>query len=261
MRSLSILAAAFWEMVDLLGGPGHWGLRGTVKRLNISYLRHRYRLWRHELVEGFDRRWGTETARKKRLGAARISRSPSAVMYWATPVSAFEELMAALPADPRNYGFIDFGCGKGRVVLQACLYPFRCIVGVEMEPGLLRVACDNFDKFAVRSMVCQHPRFECCRAENLDFDAGSWIAYFFNPFGAPVFEKVLARLEAHGAREAKPPYAVLLDPTSDQLEIIGARAQWTLEAASVVPANSGRFSWYIFEGRNAKNERRSPASA
>src|SRR6185503_12151373 len=36
--------------------------------------------------------------------------------------------------------FIDFGCGKGRVVHQAARWPFRRVIGVEVSPELAEIA-------------------------------------------------------------------------------------------------------------------------
>jgi cyclopropane fatty-acyl-phospholipid synthase-like methyltransferase len=36
--------------------------------------------------------------------------------------------------------FVDFGCGKGRVVHQAARRPFRRVIGVEISPVLAEVA-------------------------------------------------------------------------------------------------------------------------
>src|SRR4029450_218589 len=39
--------------------------------------------------------------------------------------------------------FVDFGCGKGRVVHQAARRPFRRVIGVEISPHLAEIARTN----------------------------------------------------------------------------------------------------------------------
>ena len=55
----------------------------------------------------------------------------------------------ALPRALRYLGvsdhdtFVDFGCGKGRVVHQAARRPFRRVIGVEISPALAEIARTN----------------------------------------------------------------------------------------------------------------------
>src|SRR5712691_7133679 len=56
--------------------------------------------------------------------------------YQPTEPVLFEEMLASIKIDFRNFTFIDLGSGKGRVLLLASDYPFRQIVGVELLPAL-----------------------------------------------------------------------------------------------------------------------------
>jgi hypothetical protein len=44
------------------------------------------------------------------------------------------QMLSALDIDHEQYGFIDYGCGKGAELLVAAEFPFRWIVGVEFAP-------------------------------------------------------------------------------------------------------------------------------
>jgi hypothetical protein len=49
----------------------------------------------------------------------------------------------ALDIDCREYGFIDYGSGRGRLLLAADRFPFKEIVGVEFSRPLHEEACEN----------------------------------------------------------------------------------------------------------------------
>jgi SAM-dependent methyltransferase len=89
--------------------------------------------------------------------------------------------------------FVDFGCGKGRVVHQAARYPFRRVIGVEVSSELAEIARAGL---AARSN--QH---RCGEVEIVVADAAHFqvpddltIAYFFRPFGEETFGAVLQRI-------------------------------------------------------------------
>ena len=46
-----------------------------------------------------------------------------------------------------DYSFIDFGCGKGRIVLTAALRDFRKIYSIEFSVELSSVARNNVEIF------------------------------------------------------------------------------------------------------------------
>src|SRR5438105_1539792 len=58
--------------------------------------------------------------------------------YQPTPASVFHKIMRRLPVRLETYNFIDFGCGKGRVLFMATDYPLKKIIGIEFSPELHR---------------------------------------------------------------------------------------------------------------------------
>ena len=63
-------------------------------------------------------------------------------------------MLASLNIDFREFTFIDIGSGKGRALLLAADYPFRRILGLELLPGLYRVAQQNIRQFKSDSQRC-----------------------------------------------------------------------------------------------------------
>lgn len=86
--------------------------------------------------------------------------------------------------------FIDFGCGKGRIVHQAARRPFRKVIGVEIAPALAEAA-----RAALEARKKQH---RCKDVEIVVADAREYrvpddltIAYFFHPFHREILDAVL----------------------------------------------------------------------
>ena len=92
--------------------------------------------------------------------------------------------------------FIDFGCGKGRMVLEAALlYRFARVVGVELSPDLAAVARGNVERNRRRLRT---PQVEIVVSDVLTYPIPDdvTIAFFFNPFTGPIFGHVVSGLLA-----------------------------------------------------------------
>ena len=86
--------------------------------------------------------------------------------------------------------FVDFGCGKGRVVHQAARRPFRRVIGVEISPVLAEAARSG--------LAARRHRHRCRDVEIVVADATAFrvpddltVGYFYQPFRGETFESVL----------------------------------------------------------------------
>jgi SAM-dependent methyltransferase len=85
--------------------------------------------------------------------------------------------------------FLDAGCGKGRVVIQAArMHPFKRVIGFDLSPELIDIARRNID-------TCRH-RLRCSDAEVLVADASRWpvpdevtLVFLYNAFFGDVLER------------------------------------------------------------------------
>jgi hypothetical protein len=95
-----------------------------------------------------------------------------------------------------HFDFVDFGSGKGRVLLVAAERPFSRVIGVEVSPTLHRIACDNIAAF--RRRVPTSPEIKSIRMDVADFrlPLEPCVLFFFNPFDESVFQSVLDNVEA-----------------------------------------------------------------
>jgi SAM-dependent methyltransferase len=93
-----------------------------------------------------------------------------------------------------EFTFVDLGAGMGRAVLLAAEYPFRAVMGVELNPTLLRIARKNVTRWRATGRALAPIRMMGGDVVDFKFPAGPCVAFLFNPFGAPVMRRVLMRL-------------------------------------------------------------------
>jgi SAM-dependent methyltransferase len=163
----------------------------------------------------FDLRWGTDTSRHVGLGGLRIDCESvsQGIGYQPTRVRPFKALMRELrPAT--SGGFVDYGCGKGRVLLMASEAGFRKVTGVEFSPELCEIARANVERYAARAGLPGVIRV-------VEGDAGSHVVgdddtlfFFYFPFKGPVMTRVLARIGESLERRSRAARIVYVMPAS-----------------------------------------------
>lgn len=131
----------------------------------------------------FDWRHGLDTARQIPLESLEIhgDNKRRGTKYQPTSVFAFRALLRRAPL-ARNSGFLDYGSGKGRVLLLAAEAGFSHVIGVEFSPRLCEIARANIERY--REYRPNLPPIEVVQADASRYvpapDVG--VFYFFNPF-------------------------------------------------------------------------------
>jgi hypothetical protein len=120
--------------------------------------------------------------------------------YYGIAPSLFRSLIGRWRRSPQmapldEYTFIDFGAGMGRGMLLAAEYPFRQVVGVELNSTLARIARRNLTLWRKAGRARSPMRLHCGDAAEFPFPQGPCVAFLFNPFGAPVLRKLLSNVE------------------------------------------------------------------
>ncbi len=162
-----------------------WGLDRLLFRIWRYNPRGLLRLYRHH---AFDRRHGVDT------------RGYADLRYEPTPADVFHEMISRIPFDPRDFVFVDFGSGKGKVLMLAAHYPFRRVVGVELWEDLHRIAVDNLESFRKRPQRAAEVASVQMNAADFSFPDAPLVLYFFNPFPEAVLTRVLSNLRDSLAR-------------------------------------------------------------
>lgn len=91
--------------------------------------------------------------------------------------------------------FVDFGSGKGRVLILAAMQPFERIIGVERSPDLSDIARHNIERTR-RRMTCQHIEVVTADAVAYEVPDDATVVYFANPFGGEILDAVLDNVKA-----------------------------------------------------------------
>ena len=151
-----------------------------------------FRKWRSYIDRRFDRRFGVDTGGQ--IPAESLTGSPSANPYVGTPPARFFSMISALEVEPREVTFIDFGCGKGRVLLLASQLGFTRVIGLELSPELVRIARKNVETYQKK-----HPgsaiEVICEDAASFKIPAGNILLYMYNPFQEDVMRQVVANVD------------------------------------------------------------------
>jgi len=119
-----------------------------------------------------------------------------ATAYYGVAPSVFHALVrrwrrSGLAAQIEETTFIDFGAGMGRAMLLAAEMPFRAVIGVEMNPTLVRIARRNLALWRKAGRARAPMRLIEGDAAEVAFPRGPCVAFLFNPFGATVMRRLL----------------------------------------------------------------------
>ncbi len=132
-----------------------------------------------------------------------------ATAYYGVAPSVFRALLGrwqrSRPAAPIElFSLIDIGAGMGRAVLLAAQLPFRQVIGVELNPTLVRIARKNLAAWRSAGQARAPMKIICGDAVDFPLPPGPCLAFLFNPFGAPVIRRLLKAWNKALAGRAEP---------------------------------------------------------
>jgi SAM-dependent methyltransferase len=150
-----------------------------------------------------------------------------ATAYFGVAPSVFRELLRrwrqSRPAAAiEQTTFIDLGAGMGRAMLIAALLPFQAVVGVELNPALVRLARQNMTRWRKIADPQAPMRLVCGDAADYVFPNGPCVAFLFNPFGATVMRRLMRGMSKSFAR--RPGELDVLYINNEQESVIEAQA-------------------------------------
>ena len=103
--------------------------------------------------------------------------------------------LMALKIRYQDYSFVDFGCGKGRVLLVASEFPFRRIIGLEFAPQLAEVARGNLKSYRFGSQRCLVTEAITADAAEYELAREPQVLYFYSPFAPNVMDEIVQNIE------------------------------------------------------------------
>ena len=147
----------------------------------------------HYLDATFDRRYGIDTAGLIPLKDLTIKSKDTESCVWYEPMSVkvFDQIMIHLSINFDDYEFIDFGSGKGRVILLASNYGFKKIIGVEFAQELHRIATENIAIYGQHTTNPSNVETVFMNAVEFPIPNVPVVIFFYSPFTGKVMEQVL----------------------------------------------------------------------
>ncbi|MEX5217142.1 MAG: class I SAM-dependent methyltransferase [Nitrospira sp.] len=152
--------------------------------------------------DDFDRKYGVATTgyvEPDEAGIADETARIHAIRYAPTREEVMRHLLhnSLKSVTPKEFAFIDLGCGMGRVLFIAARFPFSEIIGVELSPIHCETAIRNRDRFLSQTgphVQCRNIRVECANVLTFAFPHTNLMIYMYRPFLEPIFSGVLDRL-------------------------------------------------------------------
>ena len=191
------------------------GVLGTLRLipLNLRMLALEYLDKRH------DRQHGIHTAGWLELQELVID-SPNksyGIRYQPSSMKRLEAIFSNLPADLSDFTFVDFGSGRGRVLIFASKFGFKKIIGVEFSAELHGSAVDNVANGRSAGRRCTDIEPMHLDATQFDIPAGPLVLYFFDPFREQVMQQVLDKISRSYLAQPRKIYLLYLAPVHDAL--------------------------------------------
>ncbi len=139
----------------------------------------------------FDLRYGTDTVSYVELKSLTIEseNAPQGTAYQPTRLRLARRVISALSPPPGS-AFVDFGCGKGRVLLLAAEYGFQRVTGVEFARELCAVARDNVARYRRKTGVKTDIHIVEGDAAEYEIQEDENFFFMSNPFSAAIVEQI-----------------------------------------------------------------------
>jgi SAM-dependent methyltransferase len=130
--------------------------------------------------------------------------------YFPTTIGDFRRVLNDLAIDANDV-FVDYGCGKGRVLILASAYRFAGIIGVEISEVLAAAARVNVDR-ALRADAHARIAIVNCNARDFAVPHDASVLYFYNPFHGDILRAVFERVRRSLHENPRRLYVIFNNP-------------------------------------------------
>jgi SAM-dependent methyltransferase len=162
----------------------------------------------------FDEQSGVETERNLEIGALDIDshNAKYAVRYQPSEPELVRRILSRLDISYKDFTFVDFGAGKGRVLLIASEFPFSQIIGVDFAAELVKAARENITNF--RGHLQKTTRISVQLADAAEYRVPNLplVCYLYNPFQRPVLAQMVSTLCASIEACRRDVYVIYVQP-------------------------------------------------
>jgi SAM-dependent methyltransferase len=145
----------------------------------------------------YDWRHGIRTTDIEPLSTLELTRPENlehANSYSPSEPAVFRAVFRNLQVNFSEYCFVDFGCGKGRVLAEAARHPFKAVIGIDFAKELCNASRANLDRVR-SSFLCADVQVLHRDATDFDLPPDPCVAYIYNSFRGTVLTAALERIQ------------------------------------------------------------------
>ncbi len=161
----------------------------------------------------FDLYHGTETRAKVPLATLdlQFENAVHGVVYQPSKAAPVLKLLQRLDL-PKNGTFVDFGSGKGRMLMLAAKTGFAKVVGVEFSTELCEVARRNITTFTRRTGITAQIDIVASDVAQYPINEDQNVFFMYNPFNDVVMKQVLSNLRNSVGRSPRQVWLIYNTP-------------------------------------------------
>lgn len=168
--------------------------------------------------------------------------------YEATDYRVIDRALRLVERSRSEVVFLDFGCGKGRVVALAATRSFRRVVGVDLNEEMIAQARANLAGLR-KTQHCHDVTLLCRDAMWFDVPDDVNAVFFFNPFSREVLDVVVLRLAASLRRVPRRMTILYLHPNEPEFDPF-AQLDWCQHLTDIPVARHRGLRFPVYETRS-----------
>ncbi len=142
----------------------------------------------------------------------------SAEIYQPAGYYILEHLFTKINEIVSEKDLVDFGCGKGRVLVVAAHYNFKMITGIDFAKELAIAAALTVSK-ASQNLPDTEFKIEWIDASAYAVLPSQNVFFFFNPFKKVVMKQVMQNILFSKREHSRPMYVIYVNPVLKDLFI------------------------------------------
>jgi 2-polyprenyl-3-methyl-5-hydroxy-6-metoxy-1,4-benzoquinol methylase len=151
-----------------------------------------------------------------------------ASIYQGTNYYLIEKAFEFLKDEKVNIGIVDFGCGKGRILVVAAYYGFKSITGIDFSRSLCIIAEGNIKKITSFSPDINF-NVICDDVTNYKIEKNKNCLFFFNPFDEVIMLKVVKNVLSSLKENPRKIYIIYVNPLHKEIFLsAGFEEEWCL---------------------------------
>lgn len=165
-----------------------------------------------------ERKYGIDTIKIDRLQDEKIESENllHASIYQASNYYLIEKAFDYLKSEKVNYALLDYGCGKGRILVVAAHYGFKNITGIDFSKLFCIEAEANVEKIKSKFPATNF-NIICADAAVYKIENYQNAFFFFNPFDEVVLLKVVKNLLFSLKEFPRKIYVIYINPLHKEI--------------------------------------------